>query len=40
MTFRDGTTTAASNPPHRLEWDTVIDRHKAIPYDGDRRVTR
>jgi O-acetyl-ADP-ribose deacetylase (regulator of RNase III) len=28
------------HPPHRLDWDTVVDRLKAITYDGDRRVTR
>jgi O-acetyl-ADP-ribose deacetylase (regulator of RNase III) len=27
-------------PPHRLNWDTVIDRHKSIAYDGDRQVAR
>jgi len=26
------------NPPHRLDWEVVIARHKAICYDGDRRV--
>jgi O-acetyl-ADP-ribose deacetylase (regulator of RNase III) len=25
-------------PPHRLDWDVVIERHKVIDYDGDRRV--
>jgi O-acetyl-ADP-ribose deacetylase (regulator of RNase III) len=25
-------------PPHRLDWDVVVARHKAICYDGDRRV--
>jgi O-acetyl-ADP-ribose deacetylase (regulator of RNase III) len=25
-------------PPHRLDWETVVARHKAICYDGDRRV--
>ena len=28
------------NPPHRLDWDTAVDRHKAISYDGDRQVAR
>lgn len=28
------------HPPRRLDWDTVIARHKAIAYDGERRVTR
>lgn len=28
------------NPPHRMDWDTVIERHKAISYDGDRQVAR
>ena len=27
-------------PPHRLNWDVVVDRHKAICYDGDRQVVR
>jgi O-acetyl-ADP-ribose deacetylase (regulator of RNase III) len=27
-------------PPHRLDWDFVIERHKAICYDGDRQVVR
>lgn len=27
-------------PPHRMDWDTVIARHRAICYDGDRRVVR
>ena len=25
-------------PPHRLDWDHVIERHKAIDYDGGKRV--
>lgn len=25
-------------PPHRIDWDTVIERHKAISYDGPRCV--
>jgi O-acetyl-ADP-ribose deacetylase (regulator of RNase III) len=28
------------DPPHRLDWDTVIDRQKAICYDGARQVVR
>jgi len=27
-------------PPHRLDWDFVIERHKAICYDGGRQVAR
>ena len=27
-------------PPHRLDWDRVIERHKLIAYDGDKRVVR
>jgi O-acetyl-ADP-ribose deacetylase (regulator of RNase III) len=27
-------------PPHRLDWDFVVERHKAICYDGDRQVAR
>jgi O-acetyl-ADP-ribose deacetylase (regulator of RNase III) len=27
-------------PPHRLDWDFVADRHKAICYDGDEQVAR
>jgi len=27
-------------PPHRLNWDTVVERHKAICYDGNRQVAR
>jgi O-acetyl-ADP-ribose deacetylase (regulator of RNase III) len=27
-------------PPHRLNWDTVTDRHKAICYDGVKQVAR
>jgi O-acetyl-ADP-ribose deacetylase (regulator of RNase III) len=26
------------NPPHRFDWTFVIERHKAICYDGDRQV--
>ncbi len=26
------------HPPHRLDWDWVIDRQKAICYDGNRKV--
>jgi O-acetyl-ADP-ribose deacetylase (regulator of RNase III) len=25
-------------PPHRLDWDCVIERHKIIDYDGTKRV--
>jgi O-acetyl-ADP-ribose deacetylase (regulator of RNase III) len=28
------------SPPHRLDWDAVILRHKAICYDGDQQVAR
>jgi O-acetyl-ADP-ribose deacetylase (regulator of RNase III) len=27
-------------PPHRIDWDFVIERHKAICYDGPRQVVR
>ena len=27
-------------PPHRLDWDFVVERHKAICYDGNRQVAR
>jgi O-acetyl-ADP-ribose deacetylase (regulator of RNase III) len=27
-------------PPHRLDWDFVIERQKAIHYDGGRQVSR
>ena len=27
-------------PPHRMNWDVVTDRHKAICYDGSRQVAR
>jgi len=27
-------------PPHRLDWDFVVERHKAICYDGGRQVAR
>jgi O-acetyl-ADP-ribose deacetylase (regulator of RNase III) len=27
-------------PPHRLDWDFVVARHKAICYDGDKQVAR
>lgn len=27
-------------PPHRLDWDFVVERHRAICYDGDRQVVR
>lgn len=26
------------SPPHRLDWDAVIERQKAIAYDGNRQV--
>lgn len=28
------------DPPHRLDWDTVTARHRAILYDGPNRVIR
>jgi O-acetyl-ADP-ribose deacetylase (regulator of RNase III) len=28
------------HPPHRLDWDVVVARHKAIAYDGARQVAR
>lgn len=28
------------DPPHRLDWDFVVERQKAICYDGDRCVVR
>lgn len=28
------------DPPHRLDWDTVTERHRAISYDGPNRVVR
>ncbi|HEY1190216.1 MAG TPA: macro domain-containing protein [Gemmata sp.] len=27
-------------PPHRLDWDFVVERHRAISYDGSRQVVR
>ncbi|MDB5310372.1 MAG: RNase inhibitor [Gemmataceae bacterium] len=27
-------------PPHRLDWDVVVERHKAICYDGGKQVAR
>jgi O-acetyl-ADP-ribose deacetylase (regulator of RNase III) len=27
-------------PPHRLDWDFVVERHKAVSYDGGRQVVR
>lgn len=27
-------------PPHRLDWDFVVERHKAISYDGRHQVVR
>ena len=26
------------DPPHRLDWNFVVDRQKAIGYDGDKKV--
>jgi hypothetical protein len=26
------------DPPHRLDWDSLTERHKAICYDGGKRV--
>lgn len=28
------------NPPHRLDWDTVAHRQRAIAYDGKRQVAK
>lgn len=28
------------NPPHRMDWDMVINRNKAISYDGTKKVVR
>lgn len=28
------------DPPHRLDWDFVVQRHRAICYDGGRQVAR
>ncbi len=28
------------DPPHRLDWDFVVERHRAICYDGGRQVVR
>jgi O-acetyl-ADP-ribose deacetylase (regulator of RNase III) len=28
------------DPPRHLDWDQVVDRHRAIVYDGDERVVR
>jgi O-acetyl-ADP-ribose deacetylase (regulator of RNase III) len=28
------------NPPHRLDWDFVIERQKSITYDGKRQVVK
>ena len=28
------------DPPHRMDWDLVIERHKAIDYDGGARVVK
>ena len=27
-------------PPHRLDWDFVVERQKAIHYDGGKQVSR
>jgi O-acetyl-ADP-ribose deacetylase (regulator of RNase III) len=27
-------------PPHRLDWDFVVERHKAVCYDGGQQVAR
>lgn len=27
-------------PPHRLDWDFVVERHKAVSYDGPKQVVR
>jgi hypothetical protein len=27
-------------PPHRLDWDFVVERQKAIQYDGGKKVSR
>ena len=27
-------------PPHRLDWDFVVERHRSVTYDGDRQVVR
>jgi O-acetyl-ADP-ribose deacetylase (regulator of RNase III) len=27
-------------PPHRLDWDFVVERHRAVCYDGDQQVVR
>jgi O-acetyl-ADP-ribose deacetylase (regulator of RNase III) len=28
------------DPPHRIDWDFVIERHKAVAYDGRNQVVR
>jgi O-acetyl-ADP-ribose deacetylase (regulator of RNase III) len=28
------------DPPHRIDWEFVIERHKAISYDGPRQVVK
>jgi O-acetyl-ADP-ribose deacetylase (regulator of RNase III) len=28
------------NPPHRVDWDVVIGRHKQICYDGKQQVAK
>ena len=28
------------DPPHRLDWDAAVDRHRAVAFDGAERVAR
>jgi O-acetyl-ADP-ribose deacetylase (regulator of RNase III) len=28
------------SPPHRLDWDVVVERHKAIAYDGEKQMVK
>ena len=28
------------DPPHRLDWEFVIERHRAVCYDGPRQVVK
>ncbi len=28
------------DPPHRLDWDFVVERHRAVCFDGSRQVVR
>lgn len=30
----------ALNPPHRLDWDHVVDRERAICYNGEKKVVK